>query len=210
MRTVVCVLKTGEFHHPLGKEMRAKYAPAHVQALQTQVAQYCQGSDFICLSNETVPGVQVIPLVHHWPGWWSKIELFRHDFGPTLYLDLDMILRGDLTIMMRDAHTFTAWSGKEGRMNSSVMAWDAPKRHIYESFAMQADEVMHRMVKKSCLGDQCFIQKSLPTWEKFADRYPGFIVNYQELNGKPPPDSARIVCFKGKTKPEKAKASWIK
>jgi hypothetical protein len=33
-----------------------------------------------------------IKLLHDWPGWWSKIELFRPDLpcGRTLYLDLDI------------------------------------------------------------------------------------------------------------------------
>nr|WP_145924153.1 hypothetical protein [Halomonas elongata] len=36
------------------------------------------------------------PLAHGWPGWWSKLELFRPHGGDLLYLDLDTVVRGDL------------------------------------------------------------------------------------------------------------------
>lgn len=35
--------------------------------------------------------LNIIPLEHNWPGWWSKMELHRPDLpeGRTLYMDLD-------------------------------------------------------------------------------------------------------------------------
>lgn len=48
---------------------------------------------FYCLTND--PSIKinggVVVLKNNWPGWWSKVELFRKDLpvGRTLYLDLD-------------------------------------------------------------------------------------------------------------------------
>lgn len=48
---------------------------------------------FYCLTNDVnaVIPAEKIPLIHDWPGWWSKIEIHRPDLpkGRTLYLDLD-------------------------------------------------------------------------------------------------------------------------
>jgi hypothetical protein len=50
---------------------------------------------FYCLTNvdktEFPEYVTPIPLLHNFPGWWSKIELHRPDLpaGRTLYMDLD-------------------------------------------------------------------------------------------------------------------------
>jgi hypothetical protein len=51
---------------------------------------------FVCLSNVCVP-CERIPLTEGWPGWWSKLELFKHDLGErVLYLDLDVLVTGSL------------------------------------------------------------------------------------------------------------------
>jgi len=208
-RSVLCVLKTGRFEHPLGNALNFKYTADHVLALQQQVKKHCPGSEFYCLSNEKIPGVNVIPLKHNWPGWWSKMEIFSHDLGPVLYLDLDMVLRNDISYIMEDTHYFTAWHSKRG-LNSSIMAWDESKRHIYESFASQCDDVMQAMTRLECLGDQCFIQNSLAKWDKFKDRYPEAIVNYESLKGNDPSDKNHIICFKGRTKPQNANEEWVR
>ena len=56
--------------------------------------------EMYCLTNDMqadVPGKK-IELIHNWPGWWSKVELFRPDLpcGRTLYLDLDTYIVSSL------------------------------------------------------------------------------------------------------------------
>jgi hypothetical protein len=66
--------------------------------MQRQVAEHAPGVDFICLSDIPVPGVDCIPLEYDWPGWWSKLEVFRPDLhGDLLFTDLDNVILGDLT-----------------------------------------------------------------------------------------------------------------
>jgi hypothetical protein len=91
--TVVCVLWMGEFE---GRH----YSPDWVTRLRDQVAAWLpQPYRFVCLSNVEVPGVETIPLVTDWPGWWAKLEIFNpaNDLGDrVLYLDLDVFVTGDL------------------------------------------------------------------------------------------------------------------
>lgn len=54
---------------------------------------------FFCISNIDMSEVNYIKLKHNYPGWWSKVELFRQDLplsGRCLYLDLDTLIVGDL------------------------------------------------------------------------------------------------------------------
>jgi hypothetical protein len=56
--------------------------------------------DFYVLTNDMetdLPGTK-IKLLYNWPGWWSKMELFRPDLpcGRTLYMDLDSHVVNDL------------------------------------------------------------------------------------------------------------------
>ena len=79
--TVACVLRSG-----------GAYGPQHVAGLQAQVAHWLPRASFVCLSDVPVP-CERIALQSAWPGWWAKMELFRHLTGRTLYLDKYVIHR---------------------------------------------------------------------------------------------------------------------
>lgn len=90
--TVVTVLREGDFR-------RREYNVEWVERLQRRARILLPEARFICLSNNPrVPGY--VPLRHNWPGWWSKIELFRDDL-PTenrcIYFDLDSLLVAGLS-----------------------------------------------------------------------------------------------------------------
>lgn len=91
--TVACVLWVGSFED-------RHYSPAWVTRLRDEVARWLpEPHRFVCLSNVDVPGVETIPLVTDWPGWWAKLEVFNPavDLGErVLYLDLDVFVTGDL------------------------------------------------------------------------------------------------------------------
>jgi hypothetical protein len=144
-RTVVTVLKTGAWKH---QQIQTDYGPAHVQWIQQQVDRWAPpGTRFVCLSNQSIPGVEVLPLEQDWPGWWSKMELFRLELGPVLYLDLDTVIVGSLAQIMRHPHRFTTCSQYVQRIAahphmlpltrllcSGVMAWEGARPDLYEPF----------------------------------------------------------------------------
>lgn len=93
MLTVICVYWKGFL---AGRN----YDENWVYRLRDNVKQYLPVEHkFVCLSNQIVPGVETIPLTHDYPGWWSKVELFRPDIPGKrfLYLDLDTLPIGNLT-----------------------------------------------------------------------------------------------------------------
>lgn len=127
---VACVLKSGGI-----------YTDGHVARLEGQVAAHLKEPHrFVALSDVKVV-CERLKLIHDWPGWWAKIELFRPGLftGRVLYLDLDVTVVGDLTGLAHFPAPFAAsldFIPMPGiplsKFNSSVMSWDAGVAdHVY-------------------------------------------------------------------------------
>lgn len=131
---VFCVYWEGSFR-------RRPYSPVWVHRLRDMVARnLAVDHAFYCLSNVQIKGIDVIPLKHNWPGWWSKVELFRSDLplGRNIYFDLDVLLCGSVEEIVKYPSPIAfhppgyivhgkAPSGGFGvvdKYNSSVIVWD--------------------------------------------------------------------------------------
>lgn len=165
MLTVACVLRVSG----------NTYSPAWARRLQRNVAQHLTVPHrFVCLTNlPSVAGLDTQPLTENWPGWWSKIELFKPGqfTGPVLYLDLDMMACGNIDrlvgpwpnlVMLRDCPVFRHVP------NSGLMWWNpalcARYDDIYLEFKADAMTIMqqysglHGVTK---FGDQGFITHTM-------------------------------------------------
>jgi hypothetical protein len=151
--TVVCVLKTG-----------GEYTPGHVERLREDVeANLTLDHRFVCVTDDVVT-CQNVRLKHGWPGWWSKIELFRPGVlrGPVLYLDLDTRIVSNIDDIAL-GHRFTIlhnMSRGKGWPGSGVMAWDADLSGIYQAFAQDPNRWMRECTTSDCWGDQGFIGRT--------------------------------------------------
>lgn len=150
--TVACVLWVGDFR-------KRNYTPEWVRKLRNMVARNLfVPHRFVCLSNVEIDDVERLPFKHDWPGWFSKIELFRPGNGlegRVLYLDLDVLITGNLQpiaehpgpmAMMPPSHVFMRGSPIDrpdvvNRYQTSCMVWDTPAgREIYEKFTPEMME----------------------------------------------------------------------
>jgi hypothetical protein len=134
-----------------------EYSPEHVQAIQRQVAKWAPaGTEFYCLTDTDVPGVECIPLVHDWPGWWSKLEMFRLG-GDFLYTDLDNVIVGPLT-EIAEVDEFTADIG----FSFFRLTPDVSNADIYRTFADDAqfhmDEWDPKKRSDHKFGDAAFLR----------------------------------------------------
>lgn len=192
MLTVATVLKSGGI-----------YTPEWVAKLKAGVEKHLPvPHKFVCLSDVVVPSER-IPLEHDWPGWWSKIELFKLE-GPVLFFDLDTVIVGDLTaiaaaaadsalVVLNDFY-------RPSDVGSGVLGWGFHDPWLYQRFARSPDMFIaqHRSG-----GDQEFIQQSFPkgwTWRRWQLMCPGQIVSYKVHCRDGVPNDARLVCLHGKPK----------
>jgi len=209
MLTVACVLKAG-----------GEFKPAHVDALCTRVKRHLNTPHrFVCLTDiEHLVSreIDVMRLENNWPGWWSKIELFAHNFGgPVLYMDLDTIPCGPLDGLGNgDGFTMLENFWRPDRVGSGLMAWDMDLTSIYRDFCRAPQAYMVEYTTPDKWGDQAFIWKHSPVQpRRFQKRFPGRIVSYKMhcrpgMDPKAPtsgdikvPDGACIIAFHGQPRP---------
>lgn len=205
---IFCVLKTGKVigQQKPGKE--PEYFASHVLRLRDQVAEHMRvPHEFACLSNINIPGVLTIPLIHNWPGWWSKIELFRPDIQAdiNMYLDLDTTVKRDITNLACYQHEFTVLRNLshpyDGRIGSGVMAWRRDRGlPVYLNFQANPDEFIQTYRTSHRWGDQGFIMDQQVSQAYWQDLFPGTFSSFVKST---PLDiaSSSVVCFHGKPKP---------
>lgn len=213
MLTVICVLRSGG----------GTYDSTWVAKLQRAVARNLTiPHRFVCLSDVEVP-CERIPLLHDWPGWWGKIELFRPGVitGPTLYFDLDTVIVGNIDHMADNNSPFAMLKNFSAttvpNMVGSGVMWfrDAASvpHKVYEKFAKMPECYMdhhlrHADAASSYIGDQAFI------WDTLSCRvdtleYPG-ILSYKRHCRKLLPADSSIVAFHGQPRPSEVSDSWVK
>lgn len=198
MTTVACVLRSG-----------GRYCPEWVAKLRDGVAAHMGAHRFVCLSDVGVP-CERIPLLHGWPGWWSKCELLRPGIfeGPVLYLDLDCIVTGPLDDLVSDGPlTMCDDFLRPGLHNSSVMSWHGDYSHIYEAMRRDPECVMaaYTRRKDKRIGDQAFIEDQVTPETVPAGR----IVSYRVSARHEVPEGASVVAFHGNPKPDSA-GGWVR
>ncbi|MFO0270395.1 MAG: hypothetical protein ACK53W_07670 [Gemmatimonadota bacterium] len=209
MLTVICVLKSGGI-----------YDAEWVRKLRDGVARHLGLSHrFVCLSDMDVP-CERIALQHDWPGWWSKIELFRPGVvtGPTLYVDLDNLPVGDLSPLTDCPHDFAMLRNfNRPEYASSCVMWfkDKAPAQVYEKFAADPQGWMTFHVKHRdgpYLGDQAFIwdcfDRNVPFIELPALAVCSYKKDYLRLGRLP--DGAAMVAFGGSMKPNTVNHKWVR
>lgn len=200
MLTVWAVCKSG-----------GEYTADWVEKLKSGVARNLTVPyEFKCLSDIDVPGK--VPLRHKWPSWWAKIELFREVTGPSLYLDLDTVVTGNLDhlasletdfSMLRNFHV-------PEFVGSGVMWFGKPQKHVYERFCEKPFKWIDyhdRKVEGPYLGDQAFIWESM---KRNVTHLPMERIKSYKFHCKDglPPNTS-LVCFHGLPKLPTVKADWI-
>jgi hypothetical protein len=178
-----------------------EFRPYHVQVLAAQVKQHMPGAVFQCLSDVPVPGVDCIPLLHDWPGWWAKIELFRLD-GGFLYTDLDNVVLSSLDELFTKVYTT-----QRGGWNA-LMYVPPGMEALYEEFRHAPGEHIAANrptgINAKAFGDAGFVASRVRGWY-WEDVVPGQVVNIVEMIRPTPfgprwgrvPHGARIVLCAG-------------
>ena len=211
--TVACVWKRGgiyDKHDYVGRMARA--VDRHLS----------RPHRFVCLTDAAdVPdGVERIALAHNWPGFWSKIELFRPGLfrGPALYLDLDTVVCGSLDPIADAIEAnplLCSWDMKHGWINSSFLAWNWDLSCVYEEVAAHPAGIMQVYDGSGpWWGDQGHLQVTLEErripWAWVQQVVP-HVVAWQPipLRGRPPAPGVAVSMWYGAPKPHEISTEWM-
>lgn len=195
---IVCVLRSG-----------GDYDTEDVERLHDSVRRHCGDFPrFWCLGdvNPNVPGIDFVPLVMPWPGWWAKLELFRPSFlahlrGSTVYLDLDTIVTGDISEWHVPSFTMLSDFYRPANPQSGVMAWpegDPALAALWQGWIKNPAGHM-----ETFRGDGEWIGAMTPHAPRMQDTFPGEIASYK-VHVRPrgvTPSTARAICFHGRPRP---------
>lgn len=203
MLTVACVLRSG-----------GVYNQEWVKRLRRGVAEHlARPHRFVCLTDQEIEaeGVVTAPLFYNWPGWWSKVELFRPDLfaGPVLYLDLDSLVVGPLDDLIAAGGFWMIRDFLGTGHNSGAMFWQGGGHaEIWRQMRLDAKAIMRRYDswEGGRIGDQAFIEDVLA-----ANAVPihtfaaGQVVSWRKHAQNGPPPGARVVSFHGRRKMPEAR-----
>lgn len=174
---------------------------------------------FVCLTDMNIDKniCKSIKLVQGYPGWWSKVELFRAgliDAKRIIYFDLDTIILKNIDDLLNFPYNFFAlypWNKKnrrDGLCASGMMAWKNDN-----SFSSIFDQFDIKKIDKYSKGDQEYISKCLKKNGKevkfFQNLFSG-IYSYKRNCKNGLHEDARIICFHGKPRLHEIKADWVK
>lgn len=179
-----------------------KYGPEYVYRLQRGINRHLssrKGHEFVCFTDDPIPGVLCEKLPADLPGWWAKVGLYKLR-EPLLYFDLDVVITGSLDPLLE-------WKGfgiiddwwMPG-FNSSVMKLTGQEGHVFDEFI---PEDMHRFR----LGDQQWITEQMAGAKTFPPEYfPSYKANRCQAKA---PDDAMAVIFHGTPKPCQITEGWV-
>lgn len=182
--TVASVLRSG-----------GQYNDWHVAGLRAQVSHWLPGARFVCLSDVPVD-CERVPLEHDWPGWWAKVELFRHFKGRTLYLDLDSVIVGDPAPLVTGEFLMIRNWKYPNLFASGVMSWDGDYSHIADAFGQLAELVMATYTTCEQWGDQAWIAEQAGDVRGFpVGAVDSYLLSAQRGRSYRVSQAARIVAF---------------
>jgi len=215
---IICLLWKGDFR---GRDYNEK----DVYSLKKNIDRYIDREyKFYCLTNDMSADVpaEKIQLLNNWPGWWSKVELFRPDLPPgrTLYMDLDSHIVGRLQpilecegnlVMFNSNKPCRMWydlqdDGWLYRYQAATMLFDpGALSWIYDKFAMCPERFMFKYrSEQDMYGDWIPDQPTFPDhWMMKLESLKGkkeFPKGIIIITGKPGRDSFRDPAF----------APWLK
>jgi len=189
--------------------------------LSNQVRQHMRlPHRFVCLSDFADLGstVEILPLRHNWPGWWSMIEMFRLK-GPVVAGGLDMIVLDDIDRLAELALTcppdvFYMARPQPRPFNngekwcSGLQIWNGDWSWLYEQFCLNPQSYMDFHVKEQRFTYTCLMNHmvKIRAVQDYFDGYYSYKNNCR--NGKP--KDARVVLFHGHPRPKHCKEPWVK
>lgn len=198
-----------------------KYRDEDVYILREMVRRHLSSPhDFYCLSDRQIGDINCFIPDEKWPGWWSKLLLFRYAGGQILYLDLDVVIVGELEPLLSERLSMPAnWAQSgHGGCQSSVMSWNSH----HENLGWIADRFdpskltdpengnygWYKKDGKKLWGDQEFVTDLVGDPGEYVAKMEG-VVSYKYHCTKSLPDCS-VVCFHGNPKPSQVSVQWVR
>ena len=178
------------------------YRPCHVYALQKQVERNATiDHRFVCYSDMIVQNS--IHLQKEYPGWWSCVELWRHQ-GPTIAMGLDTMILGNIDQLLNaclqvkeDEFYLLDSPFHVGEWINGIQMWNGDWSWLYEGFNYEKESLTRR-------GEENYqIETLIETESKIKSIQSVFpsVCNYRTQYMKRIGRGSAIIYFHGRPRP---------
>ena len=193
--TVATVLRSG-----------GHYTAEWVERLSAQCERYLPPHDFVCLTDMPVD-CPTIALREGWPGWWSKLELWRDDIlpGRVVYFDLDTLM------VDKSAGALFGYTGRFAALTdflradifaTGVMAWDGDQTAgLWERIQRDPPGFRGR--------SDLYLNPLVAGADRLQTLFPGLIGSYKVDRLAAGPGDYGVVCFHGRPRISEL-ANWAR
>lgn len=187
-----------------------------MNALKRAVTQFLNiPHRFVCLTDDP-NGVdcETMAIPMNLPSWWGKIACFAPIWEDrVIFIDLDMIIRADITKFARRTEPFLAIKPFQSRPNgvASALLSIAPdyRRDIWDVFSNDPQGAIIRCHKEALPawnnGDQRWLELMGAKPVYWQDIFPDQLVSYKYHCANGIPSSAAIIAFHGTPRPHEVK-----
>lgn len=196
--TIILVLRTG------GDVFNSRYVNAVAKNIKNNIT---YPHEIVCLTDDASEITEVdriIPMLHNYPKWWGKIEMFRNDITKNrhcLFLDLDTVICKNIDEICSLTGSFFALYDfyHPAVLQTGIMKWEVNQqsKDIYNNFiTTDFSKYIHR-------GDHEWIGQNVSNFNFLQERLPGYICSYKKdlsyivKRLKEP----NIICFHGVPRP---------
>jgi hypothetical protein len=167
-----------------------KYGIEYVNILHNRVRYYLPSlQEFICYTDtpdlKFDEGIEVhnLPTIDRVSGWWWKCWILAQDHpGENLYMDLDMLVTGDLSVYRpRKPHTlYSLWNIHH--MNSSILGWYDTVPKVWDTFWNNRG---YHLGRGGTWGDQDIINECVDRGDFERIAYPDEFTAWLNITGTP-------------------------
>lgn len=206
--TIACVLRSGGDYDASWFHALKRGLHRHMTAQYRSPLQPLDDGEWTlrCLSDIDV-GPATIPLEHGWPGWWSKVEVFKLE-GLVLYLDLDTLVVGDLSRLAGyDGGLAVLSDFYQPRIiatGAMIFRAGSHTEAIYNRFRADPEGVMAANRSRS----DYWYARVMERPDRLQDLFPQAFVSFKAHARDGVPEGARVVCFHGNPRPNDPAAGW--
>lgn len=212
MITITTVLKTGKYYNSVWVDKMKASLERHL----TMPFRFLPLTDCDHL-------YETVYLKEENPGYWNKIELFRpelFDF-PTLYIDLDNVIIGDLSPMIRtmmEHQQFLMYRSRTTKVQplpaatSCLMYWPRSPTYLWNIWNSIDDKnYWYKKYSSGRQGDQAFIRDNLKSFDFIQDVYTNASNSIKFVQGTEPDlaDTSMLI-FAGNRKPHTSTWASVK
>ncbi len=204
--SIFIVLKTG------GPVYNSRYVNTVARNIRSNVT---YPHEIVCLTDDPSNITEVdriVPMLHNYPKWWGKIELFREDITQNkhcLFIDLDTVICKNIDQLCATDGSFLALYDfyRPTVLQTGIMKWSVNKqsKDIYANFiTTDFSKYIHR-------GDHEWIGKNVTNFKFLQHTLPDYICSYKKdlayiAKGLKEPN---IICFHGDPRPHTIKHDFI-